>query len=484
MLCPNPPKLAISYLVLTYAIVSLMTAVKGPEFQWDNGSTTVFSSRERPQMLLGPTGEPAYLSNGMVSTSWAGNTFTLVAPINTAATVAAASAVVGAAAALQSELTNASRNTTQPGEAPFECSTEWDCTLSGECVRGRCVCDKPWYGDKCQSLKLKPAKLAAPFVPKKTPNHITWGCAPFLANDGTGRVCMYFTWLVGWDDGNHTRPVPASDLLSGSLGMACAASVEGPYSIIEPVAFPFRPGQFDNSYLENAVLTYSSFDEGYLLAYTTSPPGIARNTLNWEGNGGNITGLQDIGIAFSKDPLKGEWKRLNRTILKPHTDGYEGGIAINPAVLTFPNGTVVVTFRGTHDDGYGNCVMENWEAPCVRPPKNLFNSDARWVGTEDPFSYRGPRGYIMISHSFKNQYHAAAGTKAISRDGLNWVWAGTEAYNYTLTLENGSATTFFRREEPKLLMSNDGKPLALFNVVDDSFLYNNTRIIVQELDYS
>lgn len=271
----------------------------GPEFEWDNGSTTVFSSRERPQMVINADGLPEYLSNGMVSTSWAGNTFTLVAPINT-----------------------------KPA-APFECSTEWDCTLSGECVNGKCVCDKPWYGSKCQSLKLKPAKLAAPFVVKKTPNHFTWGCAPFLANDGTGRVCMYFTWLVGWDDGNNTRTVPITDTLSGSLGMACAASVEGPYAVTDPVALPFRPGQFDNSYLENAVMTYSAYDEGYLLSYTTSPPGIARNTLNWEGNGGNISGLQDIGIAFSKNPMQGEWKRLNRTILKPYTDGFEGAVQVS-----------------------------------------------------------------------------------------------------------------------------------------------------------
>ena len=55
----------------------------GPEFQWDNGTTTTFSSRERPQMLLDAAGWPAYLSNGIVSTSWGGRTFTLVAPINT-----------------------------------------------------------------------------------------------------------------------------------------------------------------------------------------------------------------------------------------------------------------------------------------------------------------------------------------------------------------------------------------------------------------
>ena len=153
-------------------------------------------------------------------------------------------------------------------------------------------------------------------------------------------------------------------------------------------------------------------------------------------------------------------------------------------MLTFPNGTVVVTYRGTHDDGYGNCVMENWRAPCIRPTKNLFNNDSRWVGTEDPFTYKGPRGYIMISHSFENKFHGAAGTKTISKDGLHWEWAGEEAYDYTMTLTNGSEYTFYRREEPKLLMSNDGTPLALYNVVDDSFNYNNTKIIVQELDYS
>jgi len=53
-----------------------------------------------------------------------------------------------------------------------------------------------------------------------------------------------------------------------------------------------------------------------------------------------------------------------------------------------------------------------------------------------------------------------------------------------MALTNGTELSFFHREEPKLLLSADGQPTALFNVVDDSFLYNNTRIIVQELDYN
>jgi hypothetical protein len=189
-------------------------------------------------------------------------------------------------------------------------------------------------GQSCQKLKLKPAKLAAPFQPVKPDiNHFTWGAAPFIAEDG--RVCFYFTWLTGWADGNHTKPVPVSDTVSGecgrgtefvarctlrtplqklgSLGLACGTSVEGPFKVLENVAFPFRPGHYDASYIENAVLTYSPHDQGYLLAYTTSPPEVNRSTVNWEGNGE----LQYMGIAFTKDLMKGPWERLNRTILQP-----------------------------------------------------------------------------------------------------------------------------------------------------------------------
>jgi hypothetical protein len=57
----------------------------GPEFKWDNGSTSTFASRERPQIVLGEGGWPMYLSNGIITTGWSGRSFTLVAPINASA---------------------------------------------------------------------------------------------------------------------------------------------------------------------------------------------------------------------------------------------------------------------------------------------------------------------------------------------------------------------------------------------------------------
>jgi hypothetical protein len=349
------------------------------------------------------------------------------------------------------------------------------------------------FGSTCASLKLKPAKLAAPFVPPVDKDHprYTWGAAPFQASDG--RTCFYFTWLLSYPDGNNTRPVPWNDTISGSLGLACAAKIYGPYTTVQDLAFPFRRDNYDAAYIENCVMQYSKAHAGYLMAYTTAPANETRNTKDWEGNGGtptasNVNGLEYMGLAFSADPLKGQWERLNSTILPPDWGGFEKGVANNPGVLWFDNGTVTVAYRGAVDDGFGNCVAPSWKAPCLRPPANLF-PDKRWVGTEDAYTYKSPRGYIMIAHTFRGPKckgsWCGAGVKAISTDGLHWTYVSQAAYNYTMVMEQGVPLQFNRREEPKLLLDEQsGLPLALYNVVDPDFNYNHNRIIVQELDYT
>lgn len=53
----------------------------GPKIRWDNRSETTFASRERPQIVLSEHGWPTHLSNGVITTSWGGPSFTVVAPI-------------------------------------------------------------------------------------------------------------------------------------------------------------------------------------------------------------------------------------------------------------------------------------------------------------------------------------------------------------------------------------------------------------------
>ena len=44
---------------------------------------------------------------------------------------------------------------TSSGSLP-PCSSSWNCSLSGACVRGACVCDQGWVGTYCQQLALAP----------------------------------------------------------------------------------------------------------------------------------------------------------------------------------------------------------------------------------------------------------------------------------------------------------------------------------------
>ena len=161
--------------------------------------------------------------------------------------------------------------------------------------------------------------LRAQACPK--PFHVGRRAVPRCRRDGPQLHVLHMAGRVAGRQRTRAQcriPTPCP----GSLGLACSQDVTGPYTVVEPVAFPFRPGHFDAAYLENVVLTYSPHDHGYLMAYTTSPPNVARNTLNWEGNGGNVSGLQYMGLAFTKDLLNGPWARLNRTILAPREGGF------------------------------------------------------------------------------------------------------------------------------------------------------------------
>jgi hypothetical protein len=286
-----------------------------------------------------------------------------------------------------------------------------------------------------------------------------------------------FTWVVGYPLDPFT-PLPANESIPGNLGLACGSSPLGPFTQVSPSFFPYRLNHFDGAFLENPVLTRLS-NGSWVLAYTSTPPSAVRNYNNWAGSGEE----QYIGLAFADDPL-GPWQRSNATVLPPDPGGFEKGIANNPALLELPDGSLSLTYRGGHDEGFGNCLAKDWRGPCIRPPTNAFNQDTRWMGTEDPFTYRSPRGggYIMLAHRF---WGGGNGTKAVSRDGINWVWASQNAYNYTLALTNGSVLEFARREEPKLLFDGYSlRPTHLFTVVCVDIACPRSHIVVQELEYS
>lgn len=311
----------------------------------------------------------------------------------------------------------------------------------------------------------------------------TWGCAPFRHPDGV-RTCFYYDWIVGnWS--NDEQIAPWTDFEQGSLGLACADDALGPYTLVEAVAVPFRRAEFDANFLQNSLLVQLR-DGSYLLVYTTAPASIPRDLFHWEGAGGE----QYVGIAWSASPL-GPWTRANRTVNVPKFDGFEQAVANNPAVVELDDGSLSLVFRQGKDYGIASCHLPTWDGVCARQAVNSFANESRWHQTEDPFSYRSPRGgYIMISHriwgyeTLNNETYKGGGTKAISLDGLTWTWAGDDAYSYRMAFDNGTEKLFLRREEPKLLFDAAGTPTHLFNAVFEEFEGGFGRIIAQALDFS
>eukprot|EP01051_Picozoa_sp_SAG22_P006635 SAG22_NODE_440_length_10484_cov_19.751661_9_plen_429_part_00 len=75
------------------------------------------------------------------------------------------------------------RSTSVPARTTPGCDTDFDCSLGGECVAGKCKCDPAWHGEHCAELNLLPAKATAGYNPSAN-NSASWGGNPVLGEDG------------------------------------------------------------------------------------------------------------------------------------------------------------------------------------------------------------------------------------------------------------------------------------------------------------
>ena len=68
---------------------------------------------------------------------------------------------------------SATCNASCPDTAPHRCSTDWDCSLAGDCVSGACVCDAWATGDDCSYLNMLPVDPDR--LGYLDPVHSSWG---------------------------------------------------------------------------------------------------------------------------------------------------------------------------------------------------------------------------------------------------------------------------------------------------------------------
>ena len=73
------------------------------------------------------------------------------------------------------------------------CADSWDCSLAGECVSGKCVCDPQYTGSLCAVLRLRRARLGNGMQANGT--H-TWG-GHALKEPSSGKYVGFFSYMAG-----------------------------------------------------------------------------------------------------------------------------------------------------------------------------------------------------------------------------------------------------------------------------------------------
>ena len=335
-----------------------------------------------------------------------------------------------------------------------QCRTDLDCSLNGLCssASGTCTCDRPWTGDRCQTLQLAPGLPGLYGKPLcayhgGTANTTSWGGSVVHAPED-GKFYMWVAEMV------NNCTMGEWETNSEVVLAVSPKSPLGPFekvkTIIEPWAHNPQAIRAPDNTSESGFV-YAVYTLGDGLSYhgqpkvcSSPPPGPPAPPRPpgppgppWKTGGAcphdaahamPLGGCMDVNftIYYSDDGPAGEYKRHTAQILgwpvhsrgRPWEFGPYGNW--NPAPLVHPNGSIYVL---AHTEQYGFkhgeaiITADSW-----RGPYRLVSSDsdARWGGStanaEDPFMWIDKRGnwHQLI------EGNPMPGGHAWSRDGIVW----------------------------------------------------------------
>eukprot|EP00755_Sulcionema_specki_P033638 Sspe_Gene.2299::Locus_757_Transcript_1_1_Confidence_1.000_Length_1588::g.2299::m.2299 len=99
-------------------------------------------------------------------------------------------------------------------------------------------------------------------------------------------------------------------------------------------------------------------------------------------------------------------------------------------------------------------------------------------GTEDPFVYKDCRGryHALFHNKYPDNAAEVVGGHAYSSDGKVWVYSGS-CYGSTVSFDDGTTTSFSRRERPHFVFADDGcTPIALTTGVQYGGKYGDATL--------
>ena len=359
------------------------------------------------------------------------------------------------------------------------CSSDSDCSLLGECNNGKCICDPGWKGKNCGQVDLLPAPRDGGY---RNPSLSTWGGKAIKIGN---KWHMYASGM------SHNCTL--SNFATNSMSIhATSATPGGPYSFADIASPEFHHSttvvQVNHSTL--ALFTIGKDMHGQNVhnceTFITTDSDVA--ALNSTENGKKELGPHDyMSVHISTSGPDGPWEE--RVIFKTNLSEPEAWNCnrSNPAPLIFPNGTVLMMYRGescTHPDPDQSChnatinlcehqgiaVADSIDGPF----RDRQGKISELSGNEDAVFFRTRRGYAALFHS-KNACgqgpeHENCGSLAYSKDTWSWTLNSEASYNGTFQWKeaNGDVTTdhLLSRQRPKIIFAEDGiTPLFLTNGV-------------------
>eukprot|EP00040_Diaphanoeca_grandis_P016733 m.86708 g.86708 ORF g.86708 m.86708 type:complete len:403 (-) comp25991_c0_seq2:154-1362(-) len=350
------------------------------------------------------------------------------------------------------------------------------CSLNGVERDGKCVCDVQWSGDDCERLRLLPAKPNAGFQPNgKLDIYSSWGSS-VVQVDGTyhmfAAVMQNGCGLDAW------RP-------NSAIGHATSALADGPYELVEIIKHHFA---------HSPHVVYDASDGLYLIYHVGAGKdnmlpctNTSSSKCEWATNCSNgctgaahpiLSGLDFYGplAVLRSKSVEGPWDdvdiapcdKVPECEPNPSTKWPGAGNDMNPAPLIDTSGSVSLLWRAINYSSSGQSYYAlasapKWNGVYTFNTSNIF-PEYNSCHIEDGFAYKNKHGFHAMFHSdCEGTSGGAAGGHAYSIDGTNWILHPKNAYNNTITLNNGTVWTLSRRERPKLIINAEGEITHISN---------------------
>ena len=360
----------------------------------------------------------------------------------------------------------------------LSCETETDCSLLGECVNHKCVCDPGWKGHNCGQVDLLPALRNGGY---RNATLSTWGGYSIKIGD---------KWHMFASGMSHQCPL--EKFATNSMTIHATSKVPGgPYKLED---IPLTEFHHSVSVMRVNHTTLALFTEGI----NTNGQNVnlcdendqSNPTTQTHGDAPEPELSPDdyMGVSLSTSGPYGPWKEhfILNTNLSLGVDAWNCNRS-NPSPIIFPNGTVLLMYRAEpcipeHVRKCANSTIDLCEHQGIAVADSIDGTFrdrqgmiSELTGNEDAVFFRTRRGYAALFHS-KNacgrepEQYKSCGSLAFSKDTWKWTLNSEPSYNSTIQWRepNGDITEdqFLSRQRPKIIFAEDGMtPLYLTNGV-------------------